>query len=69
MSYSFCFTFLRNEFVDDENATIFCGRPFGVGKAPLIVAEIGFNHNGNVDLACQMIKSAAQNGRTQHQAR
>ena len=46
----------------DENVTIFCGRPFGIGKAPLIVAEIGFNHNGNVDLACQMIKSAAQNG-------
>ena len=30
--------------------------------APLIVAEIGFNHNGDVDLAREMIRSAAQNG-------
>jgi len=47
---------------NDENEAIFCGRPFGANKAPLIVAEIGFNHNGDVDLAREMIKSAAQNG-------
>ena len=49
-------------FQNDENETIFCGRPFGANKAPLIVAEIGFNHNGDVDLAREMIKSAAENG-------
>ena len=49
-------------FQNDENETIFCGRPFGANKAPLIVAEIGFNHNGDVDLACEMIRSAAENG-------
>ena len=48
--------------MNDENETIFCGKPIGANKAPLIVAEIGFNHNGNIDLACKMIKSAAQNG-------
>ena len=49
-------------FQNDKNETIFCGRTFGVRKAPLIVAEIGFNHNGDVDLAREMIRSAAQNG-------
>ena len=48
--------------MNDENKTIFCGKSIGINKAPLIVAEIGFNHNGNVDLACKMIKSAAQSG-------
>ena len=48
--------------MNNENETIFCGKPIGANKAPLIVAEIGFNHNGNIDLACKMIKSAAQNG-------
>jgi len=47
---------------NDKNETIFCGRPFGANKAPLIVAEIGFNHNGDADLAREMIKSAAENG-------
>ena len=51
-----------SSFQNDENETIFCGRPFGAHKAPLIVAEIGFNHNGDVDLACEMIRSAAENG-------
>ena len=51
-----------SSFQNDQNETIFCGRPFGVHKAPLIVAEIGFNHNGDVDLAREMIRSAAQNG-------
>ncbi len=54
--------FFRNEFMNDENKTTFCGKPIGINTAPLIVAEIGFNHNGNVDLACKMIKSAAQSG-------
>jgi len=48
--------------MNDENEITFCGKPFGANKPPLIVAEIGFNHNGNIDLACKMIKSAAKNG-------
>ena len=51
-----------SSFQNVKNETIFCGRPFGPHKAPLIVAEIGFNHNGDVDLAREMIRSAAQNG-------
>jgi N,N'-diacetyllegionaminate synthase len=51
-----------SSFQKNENETIFCGKPFGVNKAPLIVAEIGFNHNGDIDLAREMIKSAAENG-------
>lgn len=39
----------------------FCGLPIGEGHPPVIVAEIGFNHNGDVGLARQMIESAAFN--------
>lgn len=31
-------------------------------KIPYIIAEIGLNHNGNVDLAIQMIEQAAKSG-------
>ena len=48
--------------MNDENEFTFCGKPFGTNKPPLIVAEIGFNHNGDVELACKMIRSAVQNG-------
>ena len=48
--------------MNDENKFTFCGKPFGESKPPLIVAEVGFNHNGDIKLACKMIKSAAQNG-------
>ena len=48
--------------MNDENELTFCGKPFGANKPPLIVAEIGFNHNGDIELACKMIKSAVQNG-------
>jgi len=40
----------------------FCGQPMGMGHPPFIVAEIGFNHNGDVDLCRQMIQSAAEHG-------
>ena len=46
----------------DKNEALFCGKPFGANNPPLIVAEIGFNHNGDVGLACEMIKIAAKNG-------
>ncbi len=49
-------------FQNNKNEITFCGRPLGINNPPLVVAEIGFNHNGDVDLACNMIKSAAQNG-------
>lgn len=38
------------------------GKPFGAGHPAIVVAEIGFNHNGDVQLAKRMIKSAAENG-------
>ncbi len=40
----------------------FCGKLLGDRHPPFIVAEIGFNHNGDLDLAKKMIKSAAVNG-------
>lgn len=40
----------------------FCGQPMGRGHPPIIVAEVGFNHNGDVALCRQMIQAAAENG-------
>ena len=40
----------------------FCGKPLGGGHPPFIVAEVGFNHNGDIDLCRRMIQSAAENG-------
>ncbi len=40
----------------------FCGKPLGAGHPPLIVAEVGFNHNGDVELAKRMIEAAARCG-------
>lgn len=40
----------------------FCGKNLGQGQPAFLVAEVGFNHNGNVELAKQMIESAAKNG-------
>ena len=51
-----------SSFQNVKNKATFCGRPLGANSPPLIVAEIGFNHNGDVDLACEMIRSAAENG-------
>jgi len=40
----------------------FCGQPIGDGHPPFIVAEVGFNHNGDVALCRQMIQAAKENG-------
>ena len=40
----------------------FCGKILGPGYPTFVVAEIGFNHNGDVELAKRMIESAAENG-------
>ena len=48
--------------MSNEKKVTFCGKPFGGNSPPLIVAEIGFNHNGNVDLTRKMIMSAAKHG-------
>jgi len=40
----------------------FCGKMIGAGLPPWIVAEIGLNHNGDVNLAKRMIQSAKENG-------
>ena len=45
-----------------ENEIEFCGHTLGPDQPAFIVAEIGFNHNGDVRLARQMIESAARNG-------
>ena len=40
----------------------FCGKTLGPGQPAFIVAEVGFNHNGDVELAKKMIQSASENG-------
>ena len=40
----------------------FCGKLLGPGHPAFLVAEIGFNHNGDVELAKRMIESAVENG-------
>ena len=40
----------------------FCGKTLGTGHPMFVVAEIGFNHNGDVELAKCMIESAAESG-------
>ena len=40
----------------------FCGKLLGEGHPTFVVAEIGFNHNGDVELAKRMIESASANG-------
>ena len=40
----------------------FCGKLLGARHPAFLVAEIGFNHNGDVELATRMIESAAKNG-------
>jgi N,N'-diacetyllegionaminate synthase len=40
----------------------FCGKILGPGHPAFLVAEIGFNHNGDLKLAKSMIESAAENG-------
>ena len=34
----------------------FCGKTLGAGQPTFIVAEVGFNHNGDVELAKKMIQ-------------
>ena len=38
------------------------GQPLGPDSPPFLVAEIGMNHNGDLELAKKMIKSAAESG-------
>ena len=40
----------------------FCGKLLGPSQPAFVVAEVGFNHNGDVELAKKMIASAAENG-------
>lgn len=40
----------------------FCGKRLGSRQPAFMVAEIGFNHNGDVELAKRMMASAAENG-------
>lgn len=38
------------------------GREIGVGKPCFIIAEAGVNHNGNLEMACQMVQAAVYAG-------
>ncbi len=44
------------------NTFEFCNKPIGPGLPAFVVAEVGFNHNGDVELAKQMITAAKENG-------
>jgi N,N'-diacetyllegionaminate synthase len=48
--------------MSDNDGFEFCGKLLGPGHPAFLVAEIGFNHNGDVELAKRMIASAAENG-------
>ena len=48
--------------MNDNDSFNFCGKLLGAGHPAFLVAEIGFNHNGDVELAKRMIESAAKNG-------
>ena len=38
------------------------GRVIGAGRPAWIVAEVGVNHNGSVDIACELVRAAADAG-------
>ncbi len=48
--------------MSQDDSFEFCGKRLGPGYPTFVVAEIGFNHNGDVELAKRMIESAAENG-------
>ena len=48
--------------MNQDDSFEFCGKLLGPGHPTFIVAEIGFNHNGDVELAKRMIESAAESG-------
>ena len=39
-----------------------CGRRIGPDESPLVVAEIGINHEGELDKALRMVEDAARVG-------
>lgn len=50
--------------VEDHDCTSFliAERRIGIGEPIFIIAEVGINHEGNVDLCAQMIQAAARAG-------
>ncbi|MBT3856247.1 MAG: hypothetical protein HOF64_05020 [Nitrospina sp.] len=50
------------ELMSNQDNFEFCGKLLGARHPAFLVAEIGFNHNGDVELAKRMIESAAKNG-------
>ena len=38
------------------------GRLIGPNHPPLVIAELGINHGGSLDVACQMVDAAASPG-------
>ncbi|MFQ5450015.1 MAG: N-acetylneuraminate synthase family protein [Nitrospinaceae bacterium] len=47
--------------METEHTMEFCGKPLGPGHPPFVVAEVGFNHLGDVKLARRMVEAAAEN--------
>jgi len=46
----------------DENEIAICGRRIGGAYGPLVIAEIGINHEGDMDKAFRMVDDAAAAG-------
>jgi sialic acid synthase SpsE len=44
------------------NEIILSGRKIGLNHPPLVIAEIGINHNGNIDEAYKIVDAAAEAG-------
>ena len=45
-----------------QQEQLLCGQPVGVGNPPFVIAELSANHNGNIDIAFDIIRHAAAAG-------
>ena len=45
-----------------EQEQVLCGEPVGVGSPPFVIAELSANHNGDIDIAFEIIRHAAAAG-------
>ena len=53
---------VKEEFGDCTAMLVIGNRKIGDGHPTYMIAEIGVNHNGNVDLALQMVEAAKRAG-------
>ena len=52
---------MRRELIGNSEIEI-CGRRIGPSHKPFVIAEIGINHEGDIDKACRMVDDACSVG-------